>query len=395
MNAAVRQSGTATRGRILCVDDERQVLEGLSSYLRIYHEVETATNAADAIAYLEEKPALDVIISDMRMPNIDGAQFLVRAQELAPHVSRILLTGYSDLNSVAAAVNDAKIFRLLTKPCPPQVMLAAVEAAIRQSRAAGSERERQESILRGCVEALAEILALRFPRVFARARQLQLLVTQMAQELRWEDQWQFAMAAVVSQLALAVGGGESGRRREDAEGSTKEPVVLEQLPQFNDRVLARVPNMDGVRAMIVNSVQRYEALEQQRNAGMARAVVRGAQLLRVAGDYMLLVERGQSAADTLAMLKAATEVYDPTVLAALAKVIADRQNLRKVSKLAVSGLAPGMKLAEDLTTTDGVLIMQSGGEVTAALIDKLRSFRQGSIHEPIQVFASEEEALAS
>src|SRR5262245_17980905 len=105
--------------RILCVDDEPNVLEGLALHLRRKYEMSTAANGPDALALLEREGPPEVIISDMRMPGMDGATFLSKARQLYPDTVRMLLTGQSDMASAIKAVNDGQIFRFLTKPCGP------------------------------------------------------------------------------------------------------------------------------------------------------------------------------------------------------------------------------------------------------------------------------------
>ncbi|HYU15650.1 MAG TPA: response regulator, partial [Candidatus Acidoferrum sp.] len=128
------------RPRILCVDDEPNVLEGLSLHLRRRHEVWTATSGADALALLARDGPPEVIISDMRMPGMDGAVFLSKARQLYPETVRLLLTGQTDLMSAVSAVNQGQIFRFLSKPCPAPFMVQAVTAAVEQHRLIQAER---------------------------------------------------------------------------------------------------------------------------------------------------------------------------------------------------------------------------------------------------------------
>jgi diguanylate cyclase (GGDEF)-like protein len=120
----------STRHKILCVDDETQVLEGLSLQLGRRYDVRTALSGAEALQILQGEDRFAVLISDMRMPRMDGATFLARARAIAPNAARILLTGQTDLPSAIAAVNEAQVLRFLSKPCPPPELHAAVETAI-------------------------------------------------------------------------------------------------------------------------------------------------------------------------------------------------------------------------------------------------------------------------
>src|SRR6478752_5272887 len=108
-----------SRPRVLCVDDEPNVLEGLALHLHRRYEVTRATSGAAGLEALAKDPAIAVVVSDMRMPGMDGAQFLSRVRATKTDVVRLLLTGHADMTSAIAAVNDGQIFRFLTKPCPP------------------------------------------------------------------------------------------------------------------------------------------------------------------------------------------------------------------------------------------------------------------------------------
>jgi diguanylate cyclase (GGDEF)-like protein len=131
-------SGLA-RAKVLCVDDEPQVLEGLRLQLGRRYEVLTALNGPEALEILTREPSIAAIVSDMRMPLMNGAAFLARARTVRPHAGRILLTGQTDLQSAIAAVNEAGILKFLSKPCPPPKLQAAIEAAIHHHRRSRSD----------------------------------------------------------------------------------------------------------------------------------------------------------------------------------------------------------------------------------------------------------------
>jgi diguanylate cyclase (GGDEF)-like protein len=136
MAIKVRALSDSPRHKILCVDDEAQVLEGLSLQLGRHYEVHTALSGAEALEILQREDRFAVLISDMRMPRMDGATFLARARAVAPNAARILLTGQTDLRSAIAAVNEAQVLKFLSKPCPPPELHAAVETAIEHHRQA-------------------------------------------------------------------------------------------------------------------------------------------------------------------------------------------------------------------------------------------------------------------
>jgi EAL domain-containing protein (putative c-di-GMP-specific phosphodiesterase class I)/CheY-like chemotaxis protein/GGDEF domain-containing protein len=144
-----RGSSAETRARILCVDDEPNVLDGIARHLRRRYTVGLATSGADGLAYLREHPDTAVIVSDMQMPGMNGAAFLAAARGIVPDARRILLTGYSDPASTIAAINEGQICRFLSKPCEPKTLAEAVESALADY---GNEMQNRSEIRRLAVQ---------------------------------------------------------------------------------------------------------------------------------------------------------------------------------------------------------------------------------------------------
>ena len=118
---------TVTHPKVLCVDDEPRVLEGLALHLRKEYEVHSASSGEDALKKLRELKRVNVIVSDMRMPGMDGATLLAQVMVLYPDITRILLTGEPGRDAAVSAVNRGNIFRFLTKPCAPDQLRNAVD----------------------------------------------------------------------------------------------------------------------------------------------------------------------------------------------------------------------------------------------------------------------------
>ena len=118
--------------RILCVDDEQNVLDGLMRTLRTSYSVETALGGAAGLDKIRTTDSFAVIVSDYRMPHMSGAEFLAAAREIAPDAVRVLLTGQAGLDGAIAAVNEGHIFRFLTKPCPTDVLIKSLNGCVKQ-----------------------------------------------------------------------------------------------------------------------------------------------------------------------------------------------------------------------------------------------------------------------
>ncbi|MBA3581067.1 MAG: response regulator [Gammaproteobacteria bacterium] len=122
--------------RILLVDDEPMVLQALTRQLRKHFTVFSAVSGAEGLALLAREGEMDVIVSDMRMPQMSGAEFLTACRVLYPETPRVLLTGHAEIEAAIAVVNEGQIFRYLMKPCEENELINALEAAVtkRQQR---------------------------------------------------------------------------------------------------------------------------------------------------------------------------------------------------------------------------------------------------------------------
>jgi response regulator RpfG family c-di-GMP phosphodiesterase len=113
---------------IIYVDDEENNLISFKATFRIKYKVLTAISAEEAIKLLDANP-VEIIITDQRMPNITGVEFLEQVLERFPDPMRILLTGYTDMSAVIDAVNKGKIYHYLTKPWNEEELDMTIQAA--------------------------------------------------------------------------------------------------------------------------------------------------------------------------------------------------------------------------------------------------------------------------
>jgi DNA-binding NtrC family response regulator len=189
---------------VLCVDDEERVLEGLVLHLRKGYRVHTALSGELALKKLQEIGGAAVVVSDMRMPKMDGAALLHQVMLHYPDTSRILLTGEASRDSVVSAVNEGQIFRFLIKPCAPDRLKAAIDAGIRQHRLASSERVLLQETLMGSIRALVDVLSMTNPHAFGRASRLKRLAMEIAEALGHPQFWEL-------EARLRIAAGRSGR----------------------------------------------------------------------------------------------------------------------------------------------------------------------------------------
>lgn len=361
--------------RILCVDDEPQILEGLALNLRRHYELETATSGVAALEILAQKPEVAVVISDMRMPGMNGATFLAQAREVAPDAVRMLLTGQADLDSAIAAINEGQIFRFLTKPCSPPMLLAAVGSAVLQHHLITAERVLLEQTLHGCIKTLTDVLALVSPISFGRANRIKQLVSELVEKLGIRECWQVEVAAMLSQLGHITLPPETAEKVYHRRPlSEDEETLVARLPTLTGELLGNIPRLEAVREILKTYTKPYRPDPAAARDPERQIVARGAQLLRVAVDFDAL-ESSSSASRSLAVdtLRGRVGQYDPEILQALATIRGAAQAL-DVREVSMSDLRAGMILAEDVRMRSGVLLVTRGYEITEQFRERVRNF---------------------
>lgn len=376
-----------SRAQILCVDDEPKVLEGLSMHLKRSYEVFTATSGRDALELLRDKPTIAVVISDMRMPLMDGAAFLAKAQKLAPHAVRMVLTGQTELEAAISAVNEGQLFRFLTKPCPPTVLLRSVDAALEHHRLVNAERVLLEKTLHGSIKTLTDVLALVDPVSFGRANRIKRLVEQLCEHLQVEQRWHVEVAAMLSQLGHMTLPVETVQKLDrGAALDAQEQRMIARLPVVVEQLLGSIPRLESVRELLVG-VLRNQTLRPISADEAEQKKFRASSILRIAVDYDMLESKGLSGQALQEQLQAQAERYEPAVFSALAKLgdrLAAQPDTRSVP---LSSLRVGMIFAEDVRSKTGILLAARGFEVTDGFLERVNNLRAGSIPERVLVHA--------
>jgi CheY-like chemotaxis protein len=375
---------------ILCVDDEPNVVSGLAMQLRRDYEVVGASSGAEGLARLRERAgepeerAFAAVVSDMRMPEMDGARFLAEARVVAPDATRILLTGYSEFEPAIRAVNEGGLFRFLLKPCPPDELRLALRDAVEQHRLVVSERVLLEQTLRGSVRTLLEILAMTHPAAFGRAERVRRRALELAEQTRLGETWALDLAAMLAHLGEVIVPEPVLRKASAGAGlSLDEQRMFARTGHATERWLANIPRLEPVRAILAAAGRTPARAGASPAPGLAAA----ARLLVVANDFDALEEGGDAPERALEVLRGRKGRYDARDLDALAALVGAEAATRSVREIGVHELREGMTFADDVHTRDGVLLVTRGHAVTAALVERFDNYGHGFVREPLRVWA--------
>jgi response regulator RpfG family c-di-GMP phosphodiesterase len=371
---------------VLLVDDEVAILDGLRRQLRKKFRVHTANGAAEALQLLQTE-SVAVVVSDMRMPQMDGAAFLSRVRALYPDVVRILLTGQTDTQAAINAVNEGQIYRFLTKPCPPEVLLGEIGDAVELNRVLAAEKEVLGTTLRRTVEALIATLSLAQPAAFGRAVRVTRTVTELAEALGVVDAWELEVTAMLAHLGsvtlppTVLAKLDAGRPLTEDEAE-----MVGRVPTISRDLVSTIPRLEGVADAIGWHLARYDGEGSGVGVPRGEDLPLAARIVRLAADFDSGMSQRPSVQATISALRADAGAYDPRALAALvaAHDVPDTQGPPR--DVDVDDLSPGMVVFDDIYTTEGVLLISRGTEVTDALILRIENYaRQNRVDRRIRV----------
>lgn len=371
--------------RVLCVDDEVEVLEGFKQNLRRSFNIHLTTDPMQALEKLKEKK-FSVILSDMRMPQMNGAEFLERSRKISPDATRILLTGQCDMASAIAAVNEGQVFRFLNKPCAPKDLKAVLDLAIKQNQLITAEKELLQKTLKGSVKMLTDALAITSPLAFSCAKRIHKRVSQVAAALNLQDTWDLEIASLLSQLGAISLNDATLKKMYYGNDLTKEELLsIQKVDGLTKRLLDNIPRLDKV-VKILDEVQGS-------TQGKILEPSVGAQILYFALQLDKLETRGVETDLAINSVCDSSVKCQQDMVEAFVKLFSSTGTRDVIKELSLSEVKEGMILAQDLFTTSGALLVGRGYEITEGFIAKLRSFKKDYVREPIQLIVPDTAAL--
>ncbi len=367
---------------ILCVDDEPMILESLSMTLRREYAVLTATSGAEGLIELAAHPEVGVILSDMRMPVMNGAEFLQKAKGISPNSVRMLLTGETDLSSAIRAVNEGGIFRFLTKPCPPAELLPSIQVAFHQHNLLTAEKQLLEQTLLGSISTMTEILGLISPSLFGRSNRIKKTATDIGTKMEIDNLWQLEVAAALSQLGLITLPQETVEKVcRGRDFTPQERHQIDLLPTVAVDLIKHIPRLEGVCEILLKSQNGSVAPAEDQPH---ESYVCG-QILRVANKYEQLTSGGVEPGDAVSRILLMKQDFSIEVLAALENTCSNTNQLGDECVIPAVSLKVNMTILEDIILPNGSLFAPRGYTVTESLVNRIQNFGSGSFDKPVRV----------
>ena len=368
--------------RILLVDDDRNILDGYRRSLHSEFAMETAESGQEALQRLEASTGFAVVISDMRMPGMDGIELLKRVRKASPDCVRIMLTGNADVQTAIDAINEGNIFRFLMKPCSKETMARAITAGLVQYRLIVAEKQLLQQTLSGCLQVLSEVLSLVNPAAFSRAERARRYIHHVVTAMRLGNPWQYEVAAMLSQLGCVTLAPEivDAVYRGDAL-SAAEQAQYDEHPRVASGLISKIPRLEPIAWMIEHQ-NRPVIKDEEAEDGEVR---RGAEILRLVLEYEQLTHRGMSRTESAHTLAQKNRQFSPKFFETLVMLDPNAEE-SEIKKCKMDDLTPGMILQQEVRTRTGALLVSRGQEVTSMVIFKLKnSFGRGDIPGDVMV----------
>jgi len=420
-------AGFASAPSILLVDDEANVLNALKRLLRPHgYQIDTADSGEAALDKLGTLH-VDLIVSDMRMPGMNGAQLLSEVRNRWPGTLRILLTGYSDITSAVSAINDGGIFRYISKPWDDSELLSVMRQAL---EIAGLQREknRLEALTQQQNEELRVLNTGLEERVCKRTEELQIANQEISLTMEKLKKNFFTTVQVLSNLLEMRAPALAGHGRRVADVSKRiaakmnlpadvrndvflagllhdigkigysDEILNKPLPKMTpDEVgvarkhplngaaaLMSLPDMRTVADIIRAHHERWDGQGYPGNlTGMNIPI--GARIVALANDYDA-VQLGTLSARRMSVEEAKTYVlegrkfrYDPAVVDAFAELIgraAPPKPMLDERQVAAHELKVGMVLSRDLLSPDGMLLLSADYVLDELLVRQLSEYQE-------------------
>lgn len=392
---APRADAPAAGPRILLVDDEQRILDALRRTLRGRYDLTTANGGEEGLAQLRaglsQGRPFSVVVSDMMMPGMDGAEFLGRARLLDADLVMLVLSGQADLTSTISAVNNANLFRFLTKPIETADLTTALDAALRQHQLVTAERELLERTLGGAVEVLTEVLSLATAAAAARTDRTRTMTRAVATRLGLADDWRLPLAAMLSQVGcVAVPSPVLEAVTAGRKLSPDDREMFVAHPALAARLVRRIPRLEQVADWIGDQLTELpKAVDDVRpSAALDGDALAGAAFGAVCG-FLAGYDLGLPPMDVVRRL-AGTGRFPQVVLDAVLDASDELGPRGRPVDLRALHLRAGMVLDADLTTTTGLVLVRKGEKLTEVLVTRIENFaRSVGVVEPVRVLVPE------
>lgn len=400
---------------VLFVDDEPNILNSLCRIFRKEGlDILTAENGRQGLELINRN-RVALVISDNRMPEMDGIEFLSHVKELSPDTVKIMLTGYADIKAVMEAINRDEVSRYITKPWNDHELVLAVRDGLERRGLVLQNRELLETTRRQNAELLdlnhnlelkveAKTKTIRdnffaFVRIFAdlmelydnsiggHCKRVAAMATHLSTHMGFDRrETDLIEAAALLHTAGLVGVPRGLFEKEEDELTPNEKAILMHNPVLTQSLFSSIDTLRQVGILIRCHAERHDGGGYP-DGLKGEEIPYGSRIIAACKVFDKAAHAKRSFTSPLnALTKEAGRSLDREVVSALIELVDTKRNVEKYVGIQLIELKKGMVLAEDLRTVEGRLLVPRGKTVSPELIDKIVKFnRLEEVVEPIKV----------
>lgn len=383
---------------ILLVDDEPKVLSALTRELNTYQfmDILTAGDGLEALEILRNTPNIAVIVSDFRMPGLDGISFLLEAQEICPDATRMILTGVADLEMATNAINLGQIFRLLLKPCPAESFISSIKAAIRQYELVTGERDLLQNTLKGSIRILTDLLSAISPDSFSQANRISNLTRKFAKDLGLANVWELELAGALCRIGCVTVPPEVLETW--MKGKFLEPNqqrMMESVGKIGHHLLRNIPRLEKIAEGILHQSTSFQSPKTPQQSPSGTDIPLIGRILKIVIDYDRFLSIDQNMKSALNKMTNQAQEYDPDLFAIFReKVIVAQETEKSVTgktepaliEVKYDEVKSGMVIMANVFDNKGRMLIASGTVITEILKIRLSNYcRIYGLDQPLLV----------
>lgn len=376
--------------KILLVDDEKNVLEAYERVLGEKFEVITADSGSEAAEIISNDKTIKVIVTDFKMPKMNGVELLTKVRSISPDTIQIMLTGQAEMDSIIDLINKGKIFRFLTKPCLAEDLILNINDAVRMHELISAERELLGKTLGGSIRVLTDLLALTKPQAFIKTQKIRILTKSIYSDLDIEHKWQIEIATTLSQIGCVTIPDDILKKiYKGFTLSEAENAMFFSHPSIGANMIKNIPRMEIVADIIQYQEKKYDGSGYPEDDVKGNDIPAGSRILKIALDYDKAVSGGRDNEKVLQEMSKKSGIYDPFFFTVAEKKFLQIEKTKKnfVNRdLSSKNLEAGMYLNEDLMSAAGAMLSTKNQILTPALITTIRNYvKNGQLKDMIRV----------
>jgi len=364
--------------KILFVDDDPMLLAGIRRQLRNEFDIDCAEGGRAGLDMMKTGAHYAAIVADMRMPGMDGVEFLSSIAEKYPDPTRIMLTGNNDQETAVKAVNEGHVFRFLNKPCSIDELRETLTAAVERHRMRCLERDLMERTLAGSVKVLLDVMEVTNPIAFGRVCGLRQIAEKAAEALGATNNWEIKIATLLSSVGwISVPDDIIHKVALRQKLTVDEKAIVERHVDVAYDLLKGVPRMGGVASTIRYQEKNFDGTGYPNTPIAGEKIPLGSRILKVLNAVTPMGANMRPDPELCRRLSMDGDDYDPAVVLVVQDILDNEAVNRaadqiEVLELDASRLMPGDILETDLCASDGTLLLSAGHQLTHLHITKLR-----------------------